>query len=137
MGKPDFKILLHGQNFRATPGRVALLETLWAAQLPLSVAAIAQILEKIDEATLYRALEALANAGLLRRIDLNHGHAHYEFEREHHHHLVCTNCGFIEDVEDCSIERAQKHMIDKSKKFVSIYSHNLEFFGQCKSCLNV
>src|ERR1700722_17768992 len=105
MQKPAIETLLRERGFKATAGRIALLEALWAASAPLSVQAIAQILKKekasIDEATLYRALEALAGAGIVRRIDLGHSHAHYEFEKKHHHHLVCTDCGVVEDVEDC------------------------------------
>jgi Fur family ferric uptake transcriptional regulator len=136
MEKPDIKELLREHGYKATPGRVALLEVLWEEGVPLSVQSIIQKLKKApDEATLYRALEALAGSGILRRVDLGHSHAHYEFEKEHHHHLVCIDCGLIEDVENCSIEKAQKRVAEQSKKFISIYSHNLEFFGQCKNCL--
>jgi Fe2+ or Zn2+ uptake regulation protein len=92
--------------------------------------------KSLDEATVYRALEALASSGIIRRVDLGHSHAHYEFEKSHHHHIVCTDCGVVEDIEVISVEKELEKMTGSSKQFKSIYSHNLEFFGSCKSCSN-
>lgn len=138
--KPDFKALLKGAGFKATPGRLQLLELLARTDLPLSVIKIQKHLgkvgkKKLNEVTLYRALEAFAQAGLVRRIDLNHDHAHYELVagREHHDHVVCTRCGIVEDVEGCTMVPLEKKALVQSK-FAGIYSHNLEFFGLCRTC---
>ncbi len=90
---------------------------------------------KLNEVTLYRALEAFAATGLVRRVDLGHDHAHYELMlgRGHHDHVVCTSCGTIEDVEGCALVPLEKKALVQSK-FRSIYSHNLEFFGLCRTC---
>ncbi len=90
----------------------------------------------LNETTLYRALEAFADAGLVRRVDLHHGHAHYELQKTHHHHLVCVNCGAIEDVAACAVEPMEKVALRSSRKFASIMSHDLEFFGTCTACIN-
>lgn len=130
MKKPDFKALLQEAGYKATLGRLALLELLWGEEKPLAVHSIEKKLKgKMNEVTLYRALEALAEKGVIRRVDLGHGHAHYELEKKHHHHLVCTDCGVVEDVNVCPLP-----LVENSKKFKSIYSHNLEFFGVCRSC---
>jgi len=49
---------------------------------------------RVNEVTLYRALEALAAAGLVRR-GVKDRVARYEYAaRPHRHHLVCVECGF-------------------------------------------
>ncbi|MGC9602172.1 MAG: Fur family transcriptional regulator [Minisyncoccia bacterium] len=132
----DLKAALKGAGFKATPGRLQLLELLAHTDEPLSVLKIQKRLgKKLNEVTLYRALEAFTAAGLVRRVDLGHDHAHYELAlgRAHHDHLVCTKCGAIEDIEGCALVPLQKKTLKRSH-FKSIYSHNLEFFGLCRAC---
>jgi Fe2+ or Zn2+ uptake regulation protein len=131
MQKPDFKARLKDAGFKITPRRLELLDLLWKEEKPLAVGTLgAKLKGGINEVTLYRALEALAGAGLIRRVDLGHGHVHYEMEKKHHHHVVCTDCGTIEDVTICPLPALEK----SSRRFKSIYSHNVEFFGQCNNC---
>lgn len=78
--------LLRDAGFRATYGRVALLEALERAGKPLRVETVAQAVEgKLDLTNTYRALEALCKAGLVRRVDLGHAHTHYELARGRTH----------------------------------------------------
>ncbi|HUD03084.1 MAG TPA: Fur family transcriptional regulator [Candidatus Paceibacterota bacterium] len=132
----DLTAALKAAGFKATPGRLQLLEVLSRVDEPLSVLKIQKRLgKKLNEVTLYRALEAFAKAGLVRRVDLGHDHAHYELAlgRAHHDHVVCTACGAVEDVAGCPLAPFQKKAL-KSSHFKSIYSHNLEFFGLCRAC---
>lgn len=87
---------LRKAGFRATYGRVALLEALADAGEPLSVEAAAKrVRGKLDLTNTYRALEALRDAKLVRRVDVGHQHMHYELAAlvPHHHHFVCVDCG--------------------------------------------
>lgn len=91
-----FANALRQAGFRATYGRVALLAVLAQAKAPLSVEAIAGAVKgKLDLVNTYRALEALATARLVRRVDVGHQHMHYELaaSESHHHHFVCEGCG--------------------------------------------
>jgi Fe2+ or Zn2+ uptake regulation protein len=92
-----FASALREKGFRATYGRVALLEALAEAGKPLAVETLAQkISGKLDVVNVYRALEALSEAGLVARVGLGHQHTHYEFSSalaSHHHHFVCEGCG--------------------------------------------
>lgn len=135
METPDLKAILKKSGFKATPGRLALLELLWSESKPLSVEAIqVRLGGEINEVTLYRALEAFAHKRIIRRVDLGHSHAHYEMEKSHHHHLVCTTCGTVEDVEACAVPKVEAQVLKASSRFKNIYSHNLEFFGSCVRC---
>ena len=86
---------LRDAGFRSTEGRLVLLSTLKRARKPLSVEKLAAAVgSHLDEANVYRALEAFSAAGIARHVDLQHGHAHYELvdEKHDHHHIVCTSC---------------------------------------------
>jgi len=130
--------VLRTHGFRVTSGRMKLLAMLEKAAKPLSIQAIRKLWRgrKSDQATLYRTLNDLALAGIVKRIDMNTGTAHFEYtpDHPHHHHLICTGCGTIEDVEGCEIPNIEKTVARHSKNFGEIYSHTLEFFGRCLRC---
>ena len=131
------KSILRAAGYKATAGRVALLDTLARANRELTIAEIQKLLKKkIDEVTIYRALEALASSGIVRRVDFRHAHAHYELAagKEHHHHLICTSCGKVEDIAVCRTDRLEKEALARSTAFANLKDHALEFFGMCKKC---
>lgn len=129
--------VLRKEGLKATTPRVRLLEALGREILPRSAVFIASKLKKtMDAVTVYRSLEALAERGIVRRTDFRHGHAEYELAegRVHHHHLVCESCGTVEDVGICGAQSLEKRVLSKSKRFLEINSHALEFFGRCAAC---
>ena len=52
----------------------------------------------ISRATVFNALNDMASAGLLLRIDTGSGGARYEPVTTDHHHFVCTSCDGVTDV---------------------------------------
>ncbi|MEN9413026.1 MAG: Ferric uptake regulator, Fur family [Candidatus Parcubacteria bacterium] len=129
--------VLRAHGFRVTTGRTKLLELLARAGTPLSIQKLHTLLRGTqDQATLYRTLTDLAAAGIVQRADMNTGTAHFEYTpgREHHHHVVCTDCGTVEDIDECALDELEHKITKRAKKFVHISSHNLEFFGQCVGC---
>lgn len=134
----NFAHILRNRGFKATAGRVRLLALLAEESSPLPIADIKKKLHsKLNEVTLYRALEALAASGIVRRVDFKHRHAHYEFANTHHHHLVCTSCETIEDVKPREEGALERRVLRQSEKFASIDSHALEFFGLCNNCTKI
>lgn len=120
---------------RSTKERAYIQAVLEHATKPLTVSEIKKLLRTpVHTATVYRALDDLVASGVVRRVELGGRSAHYERSDEHHHHIVCTSCGDIEDVqrEPAGLER---RALIGSKKFTSIRSHSLEFFGVCKRCV--
>lgn len=117
----DLKELLHTAGLKATSNRLEVLDMLYKAGQPLT----AQELGKYT----YRALKEFTKAGLVRRVDFQHGHAHYELIKpdDHHHHVICKKCEKIEDVKELSLK------IPKIKNF-KILNHSLEFYGYCNAC---
>ncbi len=97
----DCKEELRAAGSRATPGRLALLAVLEHATRPLTVEEIARKVRSLNPVTLYRALDALVHAGLVRR-GMDGRVAQYEYARKpHHHHMVCVDCGFTQLCRNC------------------------------------
>ncbi len=129
---------LRAKGLRITPQRLVLLTLLERAHAPVGVAEITRLAAArgMDTVTIYRGLETLAAAGIVRRVDLRHGHADYELIRddEHHHHAVCVVCGTVEDIEGCPDVSIRRHLMKRTKKFAVFDDHTLEFFGTCRAC---
>jgi len=132
-----FPELLHKAGYKATPGRLALLEILKAGTEPMS---IQEILKKartasLDQATVYRILSVLEKLGAVKQVNLRHGHADYEFvDPKDHHHIVCVVCKRVEDFTGCGAEDVAEQALKQVKSFSKITQHSLEFFGVCKKC---
>ena len=136
--KEELHTMLQEAGLRVTDHRVEVLLAVAKVREPVTVYELVDILRKkndIDQATVYRNLSSLHEAGLLRRLDFNHGHAHYELETGRaSHQLVCKNCETIEKIEGVSLDDIAKKMLKKSKKFRTATSHSVEMYGLCKSC---
>jgi len=129
---------LREKDLRVTPHRLALLVYLSRVKQPITVHELTDALRKkenVDLATVYRNLTSLEAAGVIRRLDYNHGHAHYELETGRaSHSLVCNRCETIEKIEGLSTDETIKRMLKKSKKFKQTSMHSIEMYGLCKSC---
>lgn len=128
--------LLHQAGLRATNARTTILNWLTRQHQPVRVEAVWDHAKNsgIDRVTVYRTLEALHGAGIVRQVDLGHSHAHYEMNdpQRHHHHLVCESCGAVEDItikmESELIRKLERHHHFKTR------SHAFEMFGLCQNC---
>ena len=132
----DFSSLLRGSGLRITKPRLAVLAFLSVQKRPVSLQRIAAHVQEANLTTVYRVLEAFLDAGILRACDVGHGHLDYELaDLPHHHHIICTSCGFIEEVEECaSDERLHKEALRASHRFREITTHQATFYGMCKTC---
>jgi Fe2+ or Zn2+ uptake regulation protein len=87
----------------------------------------------ISRATLFRALDLLAELGVVERIDLPNGeHAYVPCARAHHHHVICSRCGRTTEVEDCGVSGAVAEIARRSG--YRIDTHRLELYGLCAHC---
>jgi len=135
----DPATILRSIGSKVTPARVHILEVLASESKPLTASELQVKLDgDVDPVTLYRNLDLLTEAGIIERTHTHEGTAHYEFmaDRPHHHHLICTNCGQVEDVEECHTADKEQVVLKLSKKFNSIRTHKLEFLGTCNDCIS-
>ena len=98
----NVEALLREAELRLTPQRFAVLEYLTRAQgHPTADQIAAEInrrFPRASRATVYNALKALRDAGLVREVATEEALTRYESNVEPHHHFVCRSCGRIEDV---------------------------------------
>ena len=89
--------------------------------------------ERIGLTTVYRTLQALAEAGEVDVMRPPSGeHLYRRCGRAHHHHLVCRSCGATVEVEGPAVERwTDRIAMDHGYTDVS---HTLDIFGTCPNC---
>jgi len=84
--------------------------------------------------TVYRHLQALADAGQIDMLRTDDGEAVYRRcpTVAHHHHLVCRSCGRSVEVEGPEVE-AWATSVAAEHGFTEV-SHTVEVFGSCATC---
>lgn len=90
--------------------------------------------ERVGLTTVYRTLQALADAGEVDMLRSADGESVYRqcSSVTHHHHLVCRKCGRTVEVEGPDVERwAEK--VGAAHGFVDV-THTVEVFGTCPEC---
>ena len=110
-GSADAATALRASGYRVTPQRLVIHRTLvdlgrhvGAEEL---LAEVGERLPNVSLPTVYSALDALEDAGLVWRVSAGQGRALYDAGPSDHHHLVCRRCGAVEDLdEDVSLTGA-------------------------------
>jgi len=98
------------------------------------VAAARRLDPGIGQATVFRTVRLLAEAGLAREACQDDGARTYEhaYKHSHHDHLRCAGCGRIVEFCDPGIEKAQEKIF---KKFgFTPTGHRMELLGLCSEC---
>lgn len=88
--------------------------------------------EKINLATIYRALNTFLENGLLSKSVINQTAYYTHTKHGHHHFLICLSCNRIEEFE-CDIEDT---VTTSSKHKFQIAYHDTTYFGYCEDCAN-
>ncbi len=89
--------------------------------------------DKVGIATVYRALQLLADADLVDIIHSEEGEASYRrCSTRHHHHLICRVCGRAVEAQSPAVETWVDAMA--AEHGFSDVSHDLEIFGTCADC---
>jgi Fur family transcriptional regulator, ferric uptake regulator len=97
-------------------------------------AALQRADRRVGLASVYRALDTLAELGLVHRVDVD-GIAAFEPALpggEHHHHLICSSCGRVDTFEDDALERAIARL--SSRLGYTVSEHDVVLRGACAGC---
>jgi Fur family transcriptional regulator, ferric uptake regulator len=89
---------------------------------------------RVGLASVYRALDVLAQLRLVHRVDVD-GTACFEPadpSGEHHHHAICDRCGKMDAFEDPELERALDAVA--ARLGYSAGGHDLVLRGTCPHC---
>jgi Fur family ferric uptake transcriptional regulator len=83
--------------------------------------------------TVYRTLQAMADAGELDQRITADGEASYRCcSPTHHHHLVCRECGTTVEIAGPDVE-AWAERIGRQHGFTEL-DHTIELTGRCRVC---
>lgn len=82
--------------------------------------------------TVYTALGALVEAGLVTEMRIGRHPTRYDGRTEHHHHLVCTGCGRVVEVE-ADLCHCRLDAIAEATGF-RVTEARIELQGLCPAC---
>lgn len=127
-------------GLRAGGARRAVVDVLARQDCCLSAAEIHHALEAAPgptpgRASVYRALDTLADLHLVHRVDLGGQVARYEPARpdgEHHHHAVCRSCGAVVPIGDDALESALHDLAERLS--FTVDAHDITLHGYCVRC---
>lgn len=122
---------------RNTRQRAAVSQALDARSEFTSAQELHELLRKdgvdIGLTTVYRCLQALAQAGDIDQLINDDGEAVYRrCGSQHHHHLVCRECGTTVEIEGPTVE-TWAHKVADEHGFTDV-RHTVELFGRCPAC---
>jgi Fur family ferric uptake transcriptional regulator len=128
--------MLRAAGLRVTAPRIAVLAAARSGEHATvgEIAAAARgTLGSISTQAVYYVLDALARAGLVRRIEPAGSPARFETRvGDNHHHVVCRACGAVADV-DCATGEAPCLEAHDSKGFL-IDEADVTYWGLCPDC---
>jgi Fur family transcriptional regulator, stress-responsive regulator len=133
---PELERMLRGASLRITRPRVAVLGAVHEhphADTHSIIGLVRGELGEVSQQAVYDVLNALTDAGLIRRIHPPGSVARYESRvGDNHHHVVCRSCGVIADV-DCAVGIAPCLTATEDHGFV-IDEAEVIYRGLCPAC---
>ena len=136
-GPAVIKTLLKQVGMRATPARIATLAVLSQSSKPLSHAEVSDELKNlgVNKTTVYRNLNDLVGANLLRRAEL--GDHIWRFELANHHdeassphpHFLCIDCGDVFCIDEKYLQTNDFQLENKNVTVKEILVR-----GHCNDC---
>jgi Fur family ferric uptake transcriptional regulator len=135
MNESAIRRALQEVGLRATYPRIAVITELSRTHAnPKSAAELSATLSQFPRSTIYRSLEALEQAAVVKS-SLIKWVRRYELGDSltpHHHHLSCTQCGRIIDFDSSKLED-RLQAIARDNEF-ELTSHVVELRGLCSNC---
>lgn len=129
---------LAANGLKTTPQRNLILDVFLHCEGHLTAEDLYAEVKAVDpavgQATVYRTLKLLDDAGVARAVNFGDGVARYEHElgHEHHDHLICEQCGRNIEVLDPKIEKLQEALAKKHG--FTLTGHKMYLYGLCADC---
>lgn len=129
--------VLRSRGMRASAARRVVLGTLYAADGPLTADQVAGglggRLPRSDLASVYRNLETLERAGLVRHVHLGHGPGLYmRAAGPEHEYLLCEQCGAVRAIDPAALDRVRA-LIHRELGHQARFTH-FPLAGRCRNC---
>ena len=130
---------LRDRGERVTPARLAVVEVLAATEEHLSAEEIGERAEQlrpgIHRATVYRALDALGEFGLVTHVHLGRAGTTYHLAGDlapRHLHLRCSECGTVYDAPGDILDAARRKVL-RDLGF-QLAPEQVALIGVCRNC---
>jgi Fur family transcriptional regulator, peroxide stress response regulator len=128
----DIVKTLKSKGLKVTPQRFAVYANLLSRQ---DHPTAEQILKDLNlkapissQATVYSALQALRDVGLIREVLLEEGVSRYDANVEKHHHFYCRQCNAIEDI---PWDTFPDISLDKLRPGLNAQIYEVTVYGMC------
>jgi Fe2+ or Zn2+ uptake regulation protein len=122
------------QGVRCTAQRYAILDYLNRHPEHPTAEEIHKAINRTDPraslATVYKALHAMAEAGLIRELRIGGNAARFEAATVPHHHFVCDRCGQMEDIEWFELPKLPKGVPSQRR----VTGYEVVLHGMCPAC---
>ena len=116
--------------------REIILDTLSKNAIHPTAEALLEFLKRDDSnvgmTTLYRNLNQLADAGLIKKIDGLEPSAHFDHNTFEHYHFICEKCKKVYDIPSSVAPDLVKNTTEATG--FDITSHDIVFHGICSGC---
>jgi len=138
--RASLEAYLRERGQKMTSSRRAVLEAFLGIENHMTAEELHAAAKRIDpgigQATVFRTIKLLSEAGIAREACRDEGPRRYEhaFRHEHHDHVLCLGCGAIVEFKDEGIEREQA-AIYRRYGFKPA-GHRFELYGYCPACSN-
>ena len=128
---------LRARGLRISASRRTVVEALFAADGPVGAEQIASglggRLPASDLGSVYRNLEALERAGLVRHVHAGHGAGRYALVTRHEHgYAACECCGVLQPLDAEALVRVEA-IVAAATGFEARLVH-VPIVGRCPSC---
>ncbi len=91
---------------------------------------------KVSRATVYRSIQELLEAGIIRETAFGDKHHHFEhvYDEKLHHHAQCIRCRRFIEFPDLKEDKIYRPFLECQG--FEILGHEMHFYGICKKCKN-
>lgn len=89
-------------------------------------------LPRISMATVYRNLEILSSAGIIKKLAISGRQKRFDWELEEHNHIYCIQCHRVDNIDLKKTDLLPEQ--PEQKKGYDISGCRIEFYGICPAC---
>lgn len=123
-------------RLRLTAQRRAVLEVVQQSDDHPTASEIFQRVQSIHPGmaygTVYTALRALVNEGLIHELKFGDAASRFDGRVEEHHHALCLHCGAIAEVEVALTPEQTGRAAEQTG--YDLRNHHIQFTGYCPNC---
>ncbi len=121
--------------FRMTKQRRVVLEEVQNSHSHPTAGQVYELVRRrmprISLATVYRSLEALAERGLLRKLEMGGTQRRFDGDLFSHQHIRCVLCGRVENV---MVDLPPQVATPEQKRGFEVTGCTIEYLGVCPDC---